>query len=119
MQVLLCRCEDRPGKESLREYLYNPIESNFDSEIIFQQLVEIDRTKMLSDSTSIHDSIDKISNSIDKLTSHSYIAEAQSSHLKLRKRDCDENTILVLVDFSDKMKNKVTNGSKNSYIIGF
>ena len=56
---------------------------------------------MLSDSTSIHDLIDMISNSIDKLTSHSYIAKAQSSHLKLRKENIDENTILVLVDFSE------------------
>ena len=101
MHVLLCRCEDCPGTESLREYLYNSIELNFDSEIIFQQWVGTDRTTMLSDSTSIHDLIDMISNSIDKLTSHSYIAKAQSSHLKLRKENVDENTILVLVDFSE------------------
>ena len=100
---MLCRCEDCPGKESLREYLYNSIELNFDSEIIFQQWVGTDRTTMLSDSTSIHDLIDMISNSIDKLTSHSYIAKAQSSHLKLRKENVDENTILVLVDFSENV----------------
>ena len=102
---MLCRCEDCPGKESLREYLYNSIELNFDSVIIFQQWVGTDRTTILSDSASIHDLIDMISNSIDKLTSHSYIAKAQSSHLKLekecRKENVDENTILVLVDFSE------------------
>ena len=97
----MCRCENCPGKESLREYLYSSIELNFDSEIIFQQWMGTDRTTLLSDSASIHDLIDMISNSIDKLTCHSYIAKAQSSHLKLRKENVDENTIIVSVDFSE------------------
>ena len=42
-----------------------------------------------------------ISNSIDKLTCHSYIAKAQSSHLKLSKENVDDNTIIVSVDFSE------------------
>ena len=42
-----------------------------------------------------------IPNSIDKLNSHSYIAKAQSSHLKLWKEIIDENLIIVLVDFSE------------------
>ena len=45
--------------------------------------------------------IDMISNSIDKLTCHSYIAKAQSSHLKLRKENVAEDTIIVLVYFSE------------------
>ena len=40
-------------------------------------------------------------NSIEKLTSHSYISRAQTSYLKKQKDELAENTDIVLVNFAE------------------
>ena len=92
--LLIFRCDKCPSKENLKEYLYDSLDFDSDSEIIFQQWVGADRTTFLSDSASIHELIDMVVNSIDKLTSHTYIAKAQSNYLKSRKENIDENSII-------------------------
>ena len=39
--------------------------------------------------------------SIDALTSHSYIAKAQSKYLKTRKENLDDTTVILLCDFAE------------------
>lgn len=39
--------------------------------------------------------------SIEKLTSHSYISRAQTSYLQKRKDNLDNNSAIVLLDFAE------------------
>ena len=98
---LYFRCEKCPSFDKLRDHLYDSLECQIDSEIVYQQWIGTDRTTLISDSTSLHHLIDMITSSIDALTSHSYTAKAQSKYLKMRKENIEDNSLLFLGDFAE------------------
>ena len=101
LDIVYFRCEECPGREKLRDHLYNSIEDHEDSQIIYQQWIGTDRTTLSTDTTSLYSLIDMVVTSIDALTSHSYIAKAQSKYLKTRKENLDDTTVILLCDFAE------------------
>ena len=81
--------------------MYDSLEDREDSQIIYQLWIGTDRTTLSCDTTSLYNLIDMVVTSIDELTSHSYIARAQSRYLKVRKENLDNNTVIVLCDFAE------------------
>ena len=101
LNIIYSRCEECPGRENLRDHLYNSTEDCEDSQIMYQQWVGTERTTLSSDTTSLHNLIGNVVTSIDELTSHSYIAKAQSKYLKTRKENLDNTTVILLCDFAE------------------
>ena len=100
-KYIIFRCEKCPGIDKLRDHLCDSLETQADSDIVYQQWNGTDRTTLISDSTSLHHLIDMIVSSIDTLTTHSYTAKAQSKYLKMRMENLDENSLICLGDFAE------------------
>ena len=52
-------------------------------------------------STTLDEFVDLLTYSIDNLTTHSFIAKAQSRYLKKRKEEIEGNSCIVLMDFAE------------------
>ena len=73
------RCQKCPGKDNLRTYLDTIVENDKDHMIV-KQWVTTDRADLITQMMSPDEFIDKCVQTIDELTTHSYVARAQSSY---------------------------------------
>ena len=114
MTVLVCditssmcmihRCSKCPGKGKLFSYLRQLLlcnEEDEDKMVTFSQWETTDRPDLSVHTLSIHDFIEKLSNKLDRLTSHSFISKAQSSHLKYLKQNIKPEECIILLDFAE------------------
>ena len=79
---MIHRCSKCPGKGKLFNYLRQLLlcnEEDVDKMVTFSQWQTTDRPDLSVHTLSIHDFIEKLSNKLDRLTSHSFISKAQSS----------------------------------------
>ena len=58
-------------------------------------------TELISQSLSILEYINLTITKLESLVPHHYIANSQSSYLKLRKETMEENSALILMDFAE------------------
>ena len=70
------RCDMCPGTEPLRSYLKEVLSDIFYEEISFQQWQSTDRAQLVTQSMGIDEFIELLTDKIDALTPHSYIATA-------------------------------------------
>ena len=69
--------------------------------IEYKLWVSTDKTTLETYSTTLGQYSEILINSIEKLTSHSFISRAQSVYYKKQKDTLDSNTAIVLVDFAE------------------
>ena len=96
---MIHRCNECPGKEALRSQVEAAL-TNKDN-ICFQQWQTTDRTKMFTQTMPVGEFVEKLLETIDALTPHSYIAKCQANYLKARKKKITEETAIVLGDFAE------------------
>ena len=97
---MIHRCDDCPGTQYLQNFLSETLTSA-DEEISFQQWQSTDSTKLISQTLDLESFIDLVVKTIDRLTSHSYLAKCQARCLKIRKEQIGEDTAIVLGDFAE------------------
>jgi hypothetical protein len=123
-ECMVHRCSHCPGIEPLKAFLTKALirnesdDSNADSsdnsdsendesddpEITFNQWSSTDRAELIKQTTSLSDFIEILSDKLNKITVHSFIAKAQGSYLKQQKENLDEKDVIVLVDFAENYK---------------
>ena len=118
-ECMLHRCLNCPGVEPLKGYLITAIRkyigASFDKnkedsqeddepEITFNQWSSTDRAELTKHSISASSFVELLSEKLDIITSHSFIAKAQSQFLKQEKDHLSENEALILVDFAENYK---------------
>ena len=97
---MIHRCKDCPGTLPLRSFLEEAL-SHLEGDISFLQWQSTDHSQLISQTLCSEEFIDLLINSIDKLTSHSYIAKCQASYFSSRKENLDEDSVIVLGDFAE------------------
>ena len=97
---LLQRCSLCPGYDSVKTKSLEKFE-DLNEEISYKQWVSVDRTELISQSLSISEYINLTITKLESLVPHHYIANSQSSYLKLRKETMEENSALILMDFAE------------------
>ena len=94
------RCQKCPGKDNLRTYLDTIVENDKDHMIV-KQWVTTDRADLITQMMSPDEFIDKCVQTIDELTTHSYVARSQSSYFSKAKEDLSPEEAIVVGDFSE------------------
>lgn len=104
-ECMIHRCGSCPGTGALYTYLYDFFEEfNDATQIEYKQWQSTDRTTLITQTTSVQEYIDLVVHSFDKLTVHSYVTKAQSNYLKTVKEQIRNDTIIILLDFSENYK---------------
>lgn len=112
MKFLLCDEEKRdcmfrhcilcPPKENLIEFLKSKFESYDSNETVeYSQWVSTDRTRMIKCVSNSEDFIANLTEKLEQLIPHAYIASSQSSFIKNLKKHLPMNVALVQMDFSE------------------
>ena len=99
-QCMIHRCEKYPGTEPLKMFLFDALEKE-EGDVCFQQWQATDNTKLLNQTLNICDFVDLVVETIDSLTTHSFIAKSQARYLKKRKEELLEDSAIVLGDFAE------------------
>ena len=102
LECMVHRCENCPTSSSLRQHITAKFEEyEIEEDIEFSQWESTDRTTLRTYTSTVEDFIDLLVDSIDSLTTHSYIAKSQAQYLKRRKDELDGETCLLLLDFAE------------------
>ena len=99
-QCMIHRCEKCPGTEPLKMFLYDAREEDED-DVCFRQWQATDSTQLVSQTLSMGDFVDLVIETIDSLTTHSFVAKSQARYLKKRKDELMEDTAILLGDFAE------------------
>ncbi len=99
-ECMVHRCYKCPGTTPLRAYLQDALASD-QQEIPFKQWQSTDRSELVNQILAVDEFIDLLVNSIDKLTSHSYIAKCQAKYFADCKGNLPENSLVVVGDFAE------------------
>ena len=100
---MLQMCGKCPKKEGIKSFLMN-ITSASDHEhsfINYKQWVSTDRCQLIEVSEEFENFIESLSNKIQQLTRHHFIAKGQSAYLKDLKESINEEELVVLADYSE------------------
>ncbi|XP_063604197.1 LOW QUALITY PROTEIN: uncharacterized protein LOC134779822 [Penaeus indicus] len=107
-ECMVQHCPNCPkSTEIFQHKLYEILENEGyaeDDTIEFQQWTNTDRATMVRQTEYVYNYVDIVETQLQKLTSHSFIAKAQSRYLKSRKADMDSSTALILGDFAENYK---------------
>ena len=94
---MIHRCENCPGIKQVQQFLHDYFKKNYYSEnlydnedldyvqemeINFKQWTKTDRTELVSMKFPVNEFLELLAKKLDNITTHSYIARAQSSYLK-------------------------------------
>ena len=94
------RCPDCPGKNAVFAKLQE-MECFFEADVEFKQWQSTDRTSLNTLKLPTDEFVELVATKFDNLTAHSYIAISQAQYLKTRKESIDDQTAIVLGDFSE------------------
>ena len=97
---MIQRCNKCPGFEPVLKFLESKIE-DLDEIINSKQWVSVDQTDLITQSLPVLESIQLLINKLEDLASHYYISHAQSTYLKNRKQEINQQTALILMDFAE------------------
>ena len=101
---MLHRCEQCPGKASVIEFmeqLFNSKGMDGDDKIQVRQWVHTDRTTLVSTEMMVADFIEHLSEKMDSLTTHHFVAKAQAAFLRSAKLNLEEGTAVIIMDFAE------------------
>jgi len=113
------RCEYCPGKDALCTHIQTLIaeqlELDEDDMITFSQWTHTDRTTIIPRQESVTDYIALLCDQLDKLTTHHYIAKAQAAYLTKTKESLSDDTVVILMDFSENYSFTVQDSIQGFY----
>jgi len=98
---MLHGCPSCPGVSVIEDYLTNFYETNHIENLTYQQWVSTDKTSVTLHTATAEEFAQGLAAAVNKLKRHSYIAKAQSYHLKQHKENLKPNEAIVLLDFSE------------------
>ncbi|CAH0394865.1 unnamed protein product [Bemisia tabaci] len=100
---MLRRCDKCPSVENAQLYLMSALESFFEdeAEIDFYQWDSKARSTLKKVSLHVEEFIELLLQQLEALLPHSYIAKAQSLHLKNVKQSLSQDEAIVITDFSE------------------
>jgi hypothetical protein len=99
-ECMVHRCPNCPGIVSLKKFLDAQLIDN-DEEVSFNQWQKTDRTTLIYQTTTMEEYKLMLSEPINKLTAHSYIAKCQARYLKQQKENLAKDCCIVLGDFAE------------------
>ena len=98
---MIHRCPNCPTEDSLIDHLNEILveyEYGNDQEISYKQWIHTDHSSLTG---QIEDFIEIICNSLQELTTHSFISKSQAEYLQQRKDNIDNETVISLGDFAE------------------
>ena len=106
---MIHRCEECPGIEEIQKYLNDYLLADTDDndinfDINFNQWVATDRSNLVAQTLPVEEFISLLSEQLNKITAHSFIAKAQSKYLYDLKINLPKDQIIVILDFSENFK---------------
>ena len=91
-ECMIHRCPNCPSTDNLTNHLIFA-EYDDDDEIRYKQQVNTDRSTLITITMQVSDFIGAVSDSLQNLTTHSYISKSQGSYLQQRKEDIDDEML--------------------------
>jgi hypothetical protein len=101
MNCYLRQCDLCPGCNNLIQQLKEIFEENMVDKILYKQWITVDRTSLETIQSSTEDYLEKFSEKLHRLLTHSYIAKEQSNFLNKKKTELQPGECLVICDFSE------------------
>lgn len=98
---MMDRCPSCPGAESLESHLEETITDDSDDAVTYKKWAQTDGTKLETVQASRDDFIESLVTAIGNLTTHHYVARNQSAHFVKCKADLDNETCVLVSDFSE------------------
>ncbi len=97
----MTRCPFCPGTDSLEKFLEESMNDETEDVITFKKWAQTDGTKLETVQSSRDDFIDSIVVAVGNLTAHHYVARNQSAHFVKCKEEIDNETCVLVSDFSE------------------
>ena len=94
------RCANCPGKEVLQNFLTEKLADESLDNIIYTQWQSTNQSTLKTLVSSPSSFVD-LTEAVDKLTSHSYIAKCQAKYLSEQKQNLDFGSYVTLMDFAE------------------
>lgn len=101
---MLHRCDDCPGAESLYTHLAETFEDNgydLNDTIRYTAWVQTDRADIMTKEATIDDFCQLLSDKVNGLTAHHYIAKHQAHSLRSQKENLTEFEVIAAGDFAE------------------
>ena len=101
---MLHRCPDCPGSDALQDYFENFLSSHeilSDDVIQYKQWITTDRTNLQDFSNTLEDFLEKLTEKVDKLATHHFIAKHQSFYLSELKGSIPQSEAIMILDFAE------------------
>ena len=104
-ECMIHRCINCPSRSDSEDYLNEQLLPEFVEETIeFYQWTSTDRSELLRQCLSLNEFILLLVEKLNELTSHSFIAKAQSKYLKHCKENLKDDEAVVLLDFAENYR---------------
>ena len=104
LTCMLHQCENCPGKQVVNDHILKDCETqgydNADS-IKYTAWTQTDISDVITEECQIEQFTENLTNLIDLLTSHHYIAKHQSKALRLQKEALKADELLITGDFAE------------------
>lgn len=97
----LRECESCPGCEPFVAELKGIFDENMMDVILYKQWITVDRSNLETIQSTTDDFLDKFSEKLSRLLTHSYIAKEQSSFLNSKRKNLKPGECIVICDFSE------------------
>ena len=104
IKCMLQRCENCPGSRTLHTFIMEKFtEAGFyiTDDVHYSQWVSTDRADLDRITSTIEKFTKRLVDSIDNLTTHSFVAKNQAQYLKTRKAEMEETECVVIMDFAE------------------
>ena len=101
-ECIIHRCEKCPGSEALETFLDSELEDfEPDAEFHYSQWQTTDQATLVTMTTTCEEFKETLVDTINSLTTHSYLAKCQAKFLKTTKESLLHNEAIVLGDFAE------------------
>ena len=101
-ECMMHRCASCPGTAALEKFVSDELgHLDMDANMNYSQWDTTDRATFTTYTATYEEYKDLLIMSIDNLTTHSYLAKAQSQYVKSTKESLGRNEVLVLGDFAE------------------
>ena len=99
---MIHRCENCPGLQLLKDFLFNMFEDKDEEMVTFKQWTKTDHSELITCTESILNFVELLCDQIDKVTTHSFIAKSQAKKYLTRLKDeLNDDEVIVLGDFAE------------------
>jgi hypothetical protein len=103
-ECMLRECEKCPGREVIIRYLtqvFDVADMDPGDEVHYKQWLHPDRTALINMTLPVSDYIEKVTDVLDNLRHHHYIAKTQAAYLRTLKADIQQVIAIILLDFAE------------------